>query len=82
MGPIRITADKPSDFRITANADQVKQFGRVDNNLIVHLVDGQQIIITDFFVTGPNGEVSRLLYADGSFSGVDSNSTSVEGEGV
>ncbi|WP_124084540.1 BapA prefix-like domain-containing protein, partial [Pseudogemmobacter humi] len=80
MATIRIAAEKPSDFRITARADQVSRFTKTGDDLVVHLVDGKQIVIGDFFVKGPNGEVSRLLYEDGSYSGVDGNAQTVEGE--
>ncbi|NGM47980.1 BapA prefix-like domain-containing protein, partial [Rhodobacter sp. SGA-6-6] len=65
-----------------AQAADVRQFVKSGDDLIVHLTDGRSFVIEDFFVKGPNGEVSRLLYEDGTFSGVDGNVQTVEGDAV
>lgn len=56
---ISITA--PSDIYFGKGAPGIAYFEKAGADLRVTLLDGQQVLLHDFFVIGPEGDASRLL---------------------
>lgn len=56
---ISITA--PSDIYFGKGAPGIAYFEKAGADLRVTLLDGQQVVLRDFFVIGPEGDASRLL---------------------
>ncbi|KFI24538.1 hypothetical protein CG50_09910, partial [Paenirhodobacter enshiensis] len=67
------------DVRVPTLRADVASYEKSGNDLVLKLKSGDQIVVDNFFHTGPKGEVSRLLFSDGSFSGVTSLSEAVDG---
>ncbi|WP_126978671.1 hypothetical protein [Frigidibacter oleivorans] len=55
----------PSDVYFGAAAPGIAYYEKVGANLRVTLLDGQEVLIRDFFVIGEDGGFSRLLLANG-----------------
>ncbi|MEQ8257271.1 MAG: BapA prefix-like domain-containing protein, partial [Roseovarius confluentis] len=59
------------NVQISVNKDSVSRFTRSGDDLMVELTNGDTIRVSEFYGGAANGEAHRLIYADGSYSGVE-----------
>lgn len=55
------TLGGPAEVRLNVSRDDIQSLTKSGNDLIVQLVDGQQLVIENFYVPGPEGQVSQLF---------------------
>ncbi len=56
-----ISLDGPTDISLNIRQQDVLKIVRLDDSLVIYLVDGQQVLIDDFFVTPSNSLSNRLF---------------------
>ena len=59
------------DVQIHLNKDSVSRFVKSGNDLVIEQVNGDTLTLSNFYTETASGEAHRLLYADGTFSGVE-----------
>nr|WP_302665127.1 BapA prefix-like domain-containing protein [Celeribacter baekdonensis] len=66
-----LVAGDAVDVQVNVNRESISRYVKSNSDLVVELVNGDSIRVSNFYDAAGNGDAHRLILADGTFSGVE-----------
>ncbi|WP_240310645.1 BapA prefix-like domain-containing protein, partial [Pseudosulfitobacter sp. DSM 107133] len=71
MATTKLQAGAAPNVTINATKGDVARYVKSGDNLIVEMTNGQSVMVADFYNRAAGGETHKLMFSDGTFSGVE-----------